>query len=106
MRWVSSIIALVCSVILMCTAVPTSWAADYHQRYIRNYPPGYHGMYYYAERFFDTDPNLKYEVIYRWDDFMSRVTEIRYPFHPIPYDWEYGKTRNFNLPDYNANDWR
>ncbi len=106
MRRVSCIIALVGALILGCAAVEGSWAADYLHRYIKNYPPGYHGMYYYAERFFDTDPNTKYDVVYRWDRFMSRVTEIQYPFYPIPYDWDYGKTRQFNLPDYNANDWR
>ena len=40
MRRVSCIIALLAAAILVCLATEGSWAADYHHRYIKNYPPG------------------------------------------------------------------
>jgi len=100
---------------LLLSVVSYSIAGDYNQRFVRNYPPGFNGMWYYAERFIEperTDPMVNER--YRWDKFMSRITELSFPFWPIPYDWEYGTTRSdpvygtaraFNLPDYNRNDW-
>jgi hypothetical protein len=91
----------------------SAWAApDYNSRFVRNYPPGYNGMWYKAQRFYEnTDPDVKRQETYRWDRFMSRITEVTFPFYPIPYDWEYGTDpvyrtgRRFNLPEYNRNDW-
>lgn len=106
MRSTSFIIAVVAAAVLTA-GLPGAWSADYDSRFIRNYPPGYYGMYYYAERFFNTEElGKKSDETYRWDRFMSRVTEVKYPFSPIPYAWDYGTGRTFNLPDYNANNWR
>jgi len=84
-----------------------AWAAaDYNSRFVRNYPPGYNNMWYKAQRFFEnTDPEVPRQERYRWDRFMSRITEVKFPFYPIPYDWEYGTGRTFNLPNSNTNDW-
>lgn len=79
-------------------------ATDYNSRFVRNYPPGYNGMWYYAERFFDKPPAPRSEE-YRWDKFTSRLMNINYPFLPIPYPWDYGNDRTFNLPDYSVNNW-
>jgi hypothetical protein len=79
-------------------------AADYNSRFVRNYPPGYNGMWYYAERFFDKPDKSRTEE-YRWDKFTARINNIQYPFLPHPYAWNYGDHRSFNLPDYNSNDW-
>ncbi len=79
---------------------------DYNSRFVRNYPPGFYGMWYKAEKF--VDPGLAQAIPdegYRWDKFMSKVTDLLYPFHPIPFRWDYGSSRTFNLPDYNSNDW-
>lgn len=83
-----------------------SWAGDYESRFVRNYPPGYYGMYYFAQRFFEkpAPPGEKLQS-YRYDKEMSKNMEIEYPFYPIPYPWDYGTGRTFNLPDYNSNDW-
>lgn len=82
------------------------WGKDYERRFIKNYPPGYYGMWYYAERFFNSnDPNDKTQEKYRWDRFMSATANMSYPYYPIPFAWDYGNTEKFNLPDYNANDW-
>jgi hypothetical protein len=62
-------------------------------------------MWYYADRFADKVPEKKTLENYRWDRFMSREMNISYPFFPIPYEWDYGTGRTFNLPDYNANNW-
>ncbi len=82
------------------------WAGDYNSRFVRNYPPGFHGMWYEAERFFEKDPQEQ-EVgeLYRWDKYMMKLTGVHYPFLPIPFMWDYGNARTFNLPDYNSNDW-
>ncbi|MBI4961694.1 MAG: hypothetical protein HY913_00310 [Desulfomonile tiedjei] len=104
-------ICCIAAVILVaCFALYDSsdaWAAaDYDSRFVRNYPPGNYGMWYKAQRFSEnTDPEVPRQETYRWDRFMSRVTEVAFPFYPIPYDWEYGTDREFNLPDYNRNDW-
>ncbi len=85
----------------------TGWALDdYNDRFVKNFPPGFHGMWYKAERFYKRlDPEAIFNERYRWDRFMSRNMNTFFPYYPIPYDWEYGSTRNFNLPDYNTNDW-
>jgi hypothetical protein len=81
-------------------------ANDYERRFTRNFPPGYNGMWYYAERFRHADDRQdKTQEKYRWDRFMSRVTGMTYPFLPVPYAWDYGTTEKFNLPEYNTNDW-
>jgi hypothetical protein len=107
MRFVSLIvITLIVVCVALCAASPT-WSKDYNSRFIRNYPPGYHGMWYYAERFFDTyRENTNNKEYYAWDTFMSQLTGVRYPFMPAPYAWDYGTYRKFNLPDYNTNNWR
>jgi hypothetical protein len=80
---------------------------QYNQRFIRSYPPGYYGMWYYSEKFREQEAGEERpEEYYRWDNYMSRVTGITYPFTPKPYDWSYGSDRTFNMPDYNTNDWR
>jgi hypothetical protein len=82
------------------------FARDYDQRFVRNYPPGYYGMWYNAERFYNIPkPGETPVEAYRWDKFMSKITEVSFPYYPIPYDWEYGDGRTFNLPNDNRNDW-
>jgi hypothetical protein len=83
-----------------------SYARDYDSRFVRNYPPGYYGMYYFAQRFFEKPKAAGQKVDgYKWDRAMSQNMEIEFPFYPIPYPWDYGTGRTFNLPDYNSNDW-
>jgi hypothetical protein len=90
----------------MCLASP-SWGTDYNSRFIRNYPPGYHGMWYNAQRFHETNrENKNREEFYTWDKFMGHLTGVTFPFLPVPHDWDYGTWCKFNLPDYNTNDWR
>ena len=36
---------------------------------------------------------------------MSQITNLWYPFLPVPYEWDYGTYKDFNLPNYNSNDW-
>lgn len=79
-------------------------AADYNSKFVKNYPPGYNGMWYYADRFFDKTPAPRTEE-YRFDKFTSKLTNISYPFLPHPFPWDYGNQRTFGLPDYNANTW-
>ncbi len=80
---------------------------DYNDRFVKNYPPGFNSMWYKAQRFYkNLDPESRGIEKYRWDKYMSRITNTFYPFFPIPYDWEYGSDRTFNLPNYNANNWR
>jgi len=99
-------ILLLFIVILVILTSSVCQAADYDSRFVRNYPPGYYGMWYDAERFSSEGiPGVKTER-YRWDMLMSRETNLTFPFYPIPYDWDYGTGRTFNLPDYNANNWR
>ena len=85
-----------------------TFAQDYQERFVHNYPPGYYGMWYKADRFTDDPLTAKPpgQEPYRWDRYMSSVTGVIYPFNPAPFDWEYGAGRKFNLPDYSANDWR
>ncbi|MEI7449883.1 MAG: hypothetical protein WCJ75_09670 [Desulfomonile sp.] len=98
--------ALLAILLFAVNDLSSAWAADHNYRFFRNYPPGYYGMYYYSQRFFEKAPvDKKTGDSYRWDKFMSRVTEIEFPFFPIPYEWNYGTDRTFNLPDYNRNDW-
>lgn len=81
-------------------------AADYEPRFMKNYPPGYYGMWYYADRFYSkSGVDSPQGPGYRWDKFMSGITNLSFPYYPIPYDWDYGTGRTFNLPDYNANNW-
>lgn len=98
---------LACAALIVLISVSGAMAKDYDSRFIRNYPPGYYGMYYNAERFFDLElaEGQKAQETYRWDKFMSRTTDVYFPFLPIPYDWEYGHGRTFGLPNYNNNDW-
>jgi hypothetical protein len=79
-------------------------AKDYNDRFIKNYPPGYFGMYYQAQRFIEPQGDEP-EELYRWDRYMSQTIGVTYPYMPIPYPWDYGTGRTFNLPDYNSNDW-
>ncbi len=110
MRILVSITAII---IVAVSAI--AWASeDYDPAFIRNYPPGYYGMWYKAQRFYENlnptpPPDSRFArktEYYRWDRFMSRATNTYFPFYPIPYDWEYGHDRQFNLPNYNTNDWR
>ena len=105
------------TVFLLLNASAFSMAGDYNPRFVRNYPPGYHGMWYYAQRFQETDrvPDPLTTEKYRWDRFMSRITDLTFPYFPIPYAWDYGTDRtqpyartdrSFGMPDYNNNDWR
>jgi len=99
--------ALIAAALLVVATVTSPWAADYDSRFIRNFPPGYYGMWYYAERFNEkVVEDRTPDEGYRWDRYLSRMTDVWYPFLPIPYDWDYGTYRTFNLPDYNSNDWR
>ncbi len=93
-----------------------SKAGDYNQRFVRNYPPGYNGMWYNVQRFQQSEQASDPIAIekYRWDKYMSRITDLSFPYFPIPYEWDYGTDRSqsliqsdrrFNLPDYNTNDW-
>lgn len=82
------------------------WARDYDPRFMKSFPPGYYGMWYYAERFFEPqDAKQPPKETYRYDRYMSNITGLHYPFYPIPFDWDYGTWRTFNLPNYNTNDW-
>jgi hypothetical protein len=98
--------ALILVAIFALAGFSVCWSADYEHRFVRNYPPGFNGMWYYADRFVDNfEPGKGMVEHYRWDRFMSREMDITYPFTPIPYEWDYGTGRTFNLPDYNANNW-
>ncbi|MFH1115385.1 MAG: hypothetical protein V1792_15870 [Pseudomonadota bacterium] len=101
------ITALVLASLFTAASISLSRAGDYEQRFVRNYPPGYYGMWYYAERFNEkqNEQDMPPET-YRWDRYMSKITDVYFPFFPIPYDWDYGTHRKFNLPDYSSNDWR
>jgi hypothetical protein len=101
------IVALVLTSLFVVACVSVSWARDYEPRFVRNYPPGYYGMWYYAERFYEKkNREALPPESYRWDRYMSKITDVYFPFLPIPYDWDYGTHRSFNLPDYSTNDWR
>jgi hypothetical protein len=114
MRSIRYIFLLMTIGILFLAACPHSGAGDYDSRFVRNYPPGYHGTWYYAERFWKPQTGEQESPERsRWDRFMARLTDITnwpnghigYPFNPIPYEWDYGTGRTFNLPNYNSNDW-
>ncbi|MEJ2716004.1 MAG: hypothetical protein P8182_02525 [Deltaproteobacteria bacterium] len=107
MRPTLSLLVVTILVVLFSFSLPQDSSAwDYNARFIRNYPPGFYGMWYKAERFFETRTGESVpDELYRWDRYMSRVTGVTYPFLPIPYAWDYGSSRKFNLPDYNTNDW-
>lgn len=106
MRLILCTILLIVAVVFFAGAASHSWAADYDQRFMRSYPPGYYGMWYYAERFYEKKVDEQPpEESYRWDKFMSKMTNLTFPFLPIPYSWDYGTYRGFNLPEYNRNDW-
>lgn len=98
---------LVLAAMLTFAAVSFALAGDYEQRFVRNYPPGYYGMWYNAERFSEKKAADTKTVMerYRWDRFMTRVSGVAYPFYPVPFEWDYGMGRTFGLPDYNKNDW-
>ncbi|MBI5251216.1 MAG: hypothetical protein HY912_17135 [Desulfomonile tiedjei] len=102
MRSILSVIIVILAGLLLFSSI--AFGADYNSRFVKNYPPGFNGMYYYAERFFDKTPAPRSEE-YRWDKFTSRLNNISYPFLPQPYPWDYGNGRTFSLPDYNANNW-
>jgi hypothetical protein len=107
MRPLSSLLAISLAGLIALLLVGESWAADYDSRFVRNYPPGYYGMWYNAERFYEIrEPGKPPEELYRWDKYMSQVTGVIYPFFPVPFAWDYGTGRTFNLPDYHTNDWR
>lgn len=99
--------ALVLTAVIVLTAWSFGAAGDYEQRFVRNYPPGYYGMWYKADRFLEKKPAdpIKITERYRWDKFMSRVSGVIYPFSPVPFEWDYATGRTFGLPDYHANDW-
>ena len=106
MRSNGYLVAVMLALCLAVAAISAVQAKDYESRFIRNYPPGYNGIWYYADRFvFHDNRQDPAQEKYRWDRFMSRATNIEFPFYPIPYNWEYGTGRTFNLPDYNTNDW-
>ncbi|MFC1834830.1 hypothetical protein ACFL2Q_08865 [Thermodesulfobacteriota bacterium] len=106
MRSFLCLMALFLACLLATSVTSDSWAKDYNARFMRNYPPGYYGMWYYAKRFFEIKKEGKQpEEDYRWDKYMTRITGMIYPFYPIPHGWDYGNYRKFNLPDYNSNDW-
>jgi hypothetical protein len=93
--------------LLALFALPAVQAKDYESRFVRAFPPGYYGMWYFAERFtYHDNTTDKLQEKYRWDRFMSRTTGMKYPFFPAPHAWDYGTSEKFNLPDYNSNDWR
>jgi hypothetical protein len=107
MRVIPYIMALFVVGLLILSFSQVSWAQQYNDRFIRSFPPGYYGMWYYADKFREREPEDETpREYYRWDKYMSRVTGITYPFSPKPYNWTYGSKRTFNLPDYNTNDWR
>ncbi len=100
-----SVLSIVAGFLILAWASYAS-AKDYESRFMRNFPPGYHGMWYDAERFIHANNRQdKTQEKYRWDRFMSRVTDMTFPFLPVPYAWDYGNTQKFNLPNYNTNDW-
>jgi hypothetical protein len=106
MRSNGYLVAMMLAICLAACAASVAQAKDYDSRFLKNFPPGYNGMWYYGDRFvFHDNRDDPTQEKYRWDRFMSRSVNIEYPFYPIPYDWEYGAGRTFNLPDYNTNDW-
>ena len=106
MRLNRYVFLLIVAGFLMVAWFSCATAAEYESRFIRNFPPGYNGMWYYADKFVHADDREnKTQEKYRWDRFMSRVTGVTYPFYPVPFAWSYGTTEKFNLPDYNTNDW-
>ncbi|MEW6350656.1 MAG: hypothetical protein AB1646_16465 [Thermodesulfobacteriota bacterium] len=93
--------------LFVVVGAPSAAEKDYEDRFMRSYPPGYHGMWYKADRFWeDISTERELGEYYRWDKYMSALTGMTFPFNPAPFDWEYGAGRKFNLPDPNANDWR
>lgn len=98
------IIALAVSILLTITSW-TVWAHDVDFPVIRHYPPGYYGSGYYSQSFFPQPSPLGGKDPFKWDKFMSRELGIEFPFHPIPYTWDYGTGLTFNFPDLNANNW-
>jgi hypothetical protein len=106
MRWFCLIVAAVAAVVSIPPAFDGAWAQDYHSRFMRNYPPGYHSMWYRAHRFEDIQhPDPAMREPYVWDKYMAQLTGVRYPFRPSPYAWDYGTGRTFNLPNYRDRDW-
>lgn len=107
MRSKTLIAILVMSGMALMVSVEQGFSKDYNSRFVRNYPPGYYGMWYNADRFHDRKTNESGVPVerYRWDSYMTRIVELDFPWRPIPFDWEYGSNRDFNLPNYNTNDW-
>jgi hypothetical protein len=98
--------------LLLCSAFVCD-AGDYDPRFVRDYPPGFYGMWWKAERFYEPIDQFARgrnaqppAELYTWDKRMSELTGIKYPFYPTPFPWDYGTGRTFNLPNYHTNDWR
>lgn len=106
MRLNRYVLLLIVAGILILGGYSQGAAAQYESRFVRNFPPGFNGMWYYAQKFvYSDDRQDKTQEKYRWDRFMSKVTDMTYPFYPVPFAWDYGNTEGFNLPNYNTNDW-
>jgi hypothetical protein len=106
MRPICFLLTVLCALVFVISWPGPSAATDYNSRFIHNYPPGFYGMWYKAERFFEKKEKGKIrEELYSWDTYMSHLTGTFYPFFPVPFPWDYGTGRRFNLPQYDANDW-
>ena len=106
MRFILSFFLLILASSFLGPVATPTFASDYNSSFMHNYPPGYYGMWYYTERFYHPRKDDKAAAEqYNWDRYMSRVTGLRFPFNPIPFDWEYGSRTTFNLPNYNRNIW-
>jgi hypothetical protein len=106
MRSILCFFLLILGSSLLFGAATPKFASDYNSTFMHNYPPGFYGMWYYAERFYH--PRKADKPVaepYLWDKYMSRVTGLHFPFNPTPFDWEYGSRTTFNLPNYNRNIW-
>ncbi len=112
MRPISYFFVGLLALILSASWTTGSLAADYNARFEKNYPPGYYGMWYKAERFYHNPKDTgrargeqRPMELYMWDHGMSQISNLWYPFLPVPYEWDYGTYKDFNLPNYNSNNW-
>jgi hypothetical protein len=48
MRLISCTTVFLIALCVLAGTVSNTWARDYDPRFMRNYPPGYYGMWYYA----------------------------------------------------------
>lgn len=68
MRPICFLLTVLCALVFVISWPGPSAATDYNSRFIHNYPPGFYGMWYKAERFFEKKEKGKIrEELYSWD---------------------------------------